>query len=127
MGINIAHNNDKDGDEQNQQDTNLVYRSQPLSDLSSPDTELSTKVQVFRQEGDAPNSKVPSCVGLPAGWDNVHDRCIAYLSTHAPLTSSGKIPPNEIAVERYTTEEISEFLVTRFPIFHRHKVSFFFG
>lgn len=67
--------------------------------------------------------KVPSCLGLPNGWDSVHDRAIAYLSTHAPLTASGKVPKDEATLERYSVEEMSEFLIAKFPLFRRLKVS----
>jgi len=67
--------------------------------------------------------KVPSCLGLPSGWDSVHDRVITYLSTHAPLTASGKVPKDEATIERYSVEDMSAFLIAKFPLFRRLKVS----
>ncbi|QSZ34561.1 hypothetical protein DSL72_006155 [Monilinia vaccinii-corymbosi] len=64
------------------------------------------------------NKSVPSC-GLPSGWSDKHDRCIAYLSTHAPL-KDGKVPRQEVVQPRYTTRQITSFLLKRFPELCRH-------
>ncbi|RAL61563.1 hypothetical protein DID88_009602 [Monilinia fructigena] len=66
------------------------------------------------------NKSVPSC-GLPSGWSDKHDRCIAYLSTHAPL-KDGKIPRQEVVQPRYTTRQITSFLLMRFPELCRHRI-----
>lgn len=67
--------------------------------------------------------KVPSCVGLPRGWNSENDRCIAYLSTHAPLTANGHVPDQEATLERHSTEAISDFLIANFPKFQHLNVS----
>ncbi|ESZ98532.1 hypothetical protein SBOR_1064 [Sclerotinia borealis F-4128] len=68
----------------------------------------------FRAPGpELVNKSVPSC-GLPSGWSDKHDRCIAYLSTHAMLVD-GKVPRQEMHQPRYTTREITSFLLKRFP------------
>ncbi|KAF7899079.1 uncharacterized protein EAF01_008292 [Botrytis porri] len=66
------------------------------------------------------NKSVPSC-GLPSGWSDKHDRCIAYLSTHAPLLQ-GKVPKQEALQPRYTTRETSSFILKRFPELCGHRI-----
>ncbi|KAF7884990.1 hypothetical protein EAF00_010808 [Botryotinia globosa] len=66
------------------------------------------------------NKSVPSC-GLPLGWSDKHDRCIAYMSTHAPLVQ-GKVPRQEALQPRYTTREITSFILKRFPELCRHRI-----
>ncbi|TEY48916.1 hypothetical protein BOTCAL_0289g00150 [Botryotinia calthae] len=66
------------------------------------------------------NKSVPSC-GLPSGWSDKHDRCIAYMSTHAPL-AQGKVPKQESLQPRYTTHEITSFILKRFPELCRHRI-----
>jgi hypothetical protein len=36
-------------------------------------------------------ARLPSCSGLPDAWTPIHDRFIAYLATHCPLTKDGKV------------------------------------
>ncbi|APA05980.1 predicted protein [Sclerotinia sclerotiorum 1980 UF-70] len=66
------------------------------------------------------NKSVPSC-GLPSGWSDKHDRCIAYLSTHAPLVQ-GKVPKQEALQPRHSTREITTFILKRFPELCRHRI-----
>lgn len=58
---------------------------------------------------------LPSCTGLPQDWSAVHDRFIAYLATHAPLTKDGKVPAREELRERWRTADIARLLRERFP------------
>ncbi|KAF7874735.1 uncharacterized protein EAF02_008712 [Botrytis sinoallii] len=51
------------------------------------------------------NKSVPSC-GLPLGWSDKHDRCIAQ----------------EALQPRYTTREITSFILKRFPELCRHRI-----
>ena len=44
----------------------------------------------------------------------MHDRFIAYLATHAPLTKEGLVPPAEELRERWRTAEIVRLLGERF-------------
>ena len=69
------------------------------------------------EDSEAVLKQFPSCLGLPIGWTDKHDRCIAYLATHAPLTSEGRVPNNESSQERYTYAEISSFLRFHFTQF----------
>ncbi|KAI9647534.1 hypothetical protein NHQ30_003919 [Ciborinia camelliae] len=83
------------------------------SDLNLPE-DTKYNLTYFGAPGPELVSKnVPSC-GLPPGWSNKHDRCIAYMSTHAPLID-GKVPRQEECQERHTTREITTFLLMRFP------------
>jgi len=67
---------------------------------------------------------IPSCSSLPKHWNNIHDRFIAYLATHAPLTESGKVPYKEELKERWKTEDIARLVKDRFPwLGHRIRAS----
>ncbi|KAG9243153.1 hypothetical protein BJ878DRAFT_568707 [Calycina marina] len=55
---------------------------------------------------------IPSSASLPQNWTSIHDRFIAYLATHAPLTENGKIPKRE---EFHNTIEIVTMVRERFP------------
>lgn len=52
--------------------------------------------------------------GLPKGWKATHDRFIAYLDTHAPLTSEGAIAFREWKVPQHTIDQIVCLLKERF-------------
>jgi hypothetical protein len=58
---------------------------------------------------------IPSCSSLPQHWCPIHDRFIAYLATHAPLTESGRVPDREELRERWKTEDIARLVIERFP------------
>ncbi|KAA8573588.1 hypothetical protein EYC84_005171 [Monilinia fructicola] len=91
--------------------------------LTLPPTEDKTYNLLTHYRAPGPelvNKSVPSC-GLPSGWSDKHDRCIAYLSTHAPL-KDGKIPRQEVVQPRYTTRQITSFLLMRFPELCRHRI-----
>lgn len=69
---------------------------------------------------------LPSCSCLPEHWSAVHDRFIAYLATHAPLTGEGRVPASEELEERWRTADIVRLLRERFPVL-AEAVSSFFG
>lgn len=58
---------------------------------------------------------IPSCSSLPQHWTPIHDRFIAYLATHAPLTAQGKIPAREDLKERWAVGDIARLVEERFP------------
>lgn len=68
-------------------------------------------------------SKHPSCSKLPPSWNQIHDRFIAYLSTHAPLDRNGDIPRNEERRECWKSEDIARLVMERFPEIGRYYVS----
>ncbi|TGO52800.1 hypothetical protein BOTNAR_0313g00130 [Botryotinia narcissicola] len=91
--------------------------------LHLPPTEDKTYnlLTYFRVPGpELVNKSVPSC-GLPLGWSDKHDRCIAYMSTHAPMVQ-GKVPRQEALQPRYTTREITSFILKRFPELCRDRI-----
>ena len=61
-----------------------------------------------------PSIKNSSNSGLPKGWKTIHDRFIAYLDTHAPLTRDGAIAFREWKAPRYTIDKMACLLKERF-------------
>jgi hypothetical protein len=67
---------------------------------------------------------LPSCSSLPQHWNPIHDRFIAYLATHAPLTPQGHVPRSEELKERWSSGDIAGMVKERFPRF-RDEVRYF--
>jgi hypothetical protein len=54
---------------------------------------------------------------LPRGWSGIHDRFIAYLETHAPLSDDEPIPAREWGNRCYNTDHMIYMLHKKFPEF----------
>ncbi|KAI9742427.1 MAG: hypothetical protein M1818_003961 [Claussenomyces sp. TS43310] len=74
-----------------------------------------------RTDSEAPAATIPSCSGLPMGWDKVHDRFIAYLATHAPLDRRGS--PENQAPEFHSNHQIAIMVRLKFPGFRCFKIA----
>lgn len=90
----------------------MCYKSAKFNKKVNPRT------AARRIDTEVPSIKVPSCSGLPPGWENTHDQFIAYLSTHSPLTRDGKVPDDNHATE-YTYRQISLMIQLKFQKFRR--------
>jgi hypothetical protein len=91
---------------------NLIFFLNLKQHLSRPAAHTHSYTRPTGPEIVAPH--LPSCSPLPHDWSAVHDRFIAYLATHAPLTKDGLIPPAEELRERWRTVEIVRLLGERF-------------
>ncbi|EPE36303.1 hypothetical protein GLAREA_05641 [Glarea lozoyensis ATCC 20868] len=92
--------------------------SQFMPTPSPPPTKPKKRPHALRPTHDLelPSHTHPSCISLPPTWNTVHDRFIAYLSTHAPLDHQGKVPANEASRERWSVEDITKIVGERFEL-----------
>ncbi|TAQ85155.1 hypothetical protein B7494_g6529 [Chlorociboria aeruginascens] len=97
----------------------------PLSSTTRPfhpNTSQQPKIYIKPTGPDLVNAKVPSCTDVPLGWNNKHDRFIAYLATHAPLDKNGKVPVDEEFRERYKAHDIARLVMETFPGLGSHRL-----